>query len=225
MAKIGVSSKHLAINKANAQIVGIVAAAAFISIFCLVASKAVLSQNSYNARVISAKEKAHKQLQNNLKAVNNLTISYKAFDETATNVIGGTAGGTGDNDGSNSKIIIDALPSAYDFPALTSSLEKIMTDRGMKIGSIAGIDDQINQQSNTSSPTPQPVTIPFTFTVNDANYDSVKQLVIALQSSIRPMAIDTLTLTGGASSMSINATAHTYFQPAKNVKISTQVIK
>jgi hypothetical protein len=123
MAKIGVSSKHLAINKANAQIVGIVAAAAFISIFCLVASKAVLSQNSYNARVISAKEKAHKQLQNNLKAVNNLTISYKAFDETATNVIGGTAGGTGDNDGSNSKIIIDALPSAYDFPALTSSLE------------------------------------------------------------------------------------------------------
>jgi hypothetical protein len=225
MAKIEVSSKHLAINKANAQIVGIVAAAAFVSIFCLVASKAVWSQNSYNARVISAKEKAHKQLQKNLKAVGDLTVSYKAFDVTATNVIGGTSGGTGDNDGSNSKITIDALPSTYDFPALTSSLEKIMTDRGLKIGSIAGTDDQINQQGNISSPTPQPVTIPFTFTVSDANYSSVQQLVTALQNSIRPMVIDTLTLTGGASSMSINATAHTYFQPAKNVKISTQVIK
>jgi nicotinamidase-related amidase len=104
-------------------------------------------------------------------------------------------------------------------------LEKIMTDRGLKIGSIAGTDDQINQQGNISSPTPQPVTIPFTFTVSDANYSSVQQLVTALQNSIRPMVIDTLTLTGGASSMSINATAHTYFQPAKNVKISTQVIK
>jgi hypothetical protein len=225
MAKIQVSSKHLAINKANAQIVGIVAAAAFVSIFCLVASKAVWSQNSYNARVITAKEKAHKQLQKNLKAVGDLTVSYKAFDGTATNVIGGTSGGTGDNDGSNSKITIDALPSTYDFPALTSSLEKIMTDRGLKIGSIAGTDDQINQQGNISSPTPQPVTIPFTFTVSDANYSSVQQLVTALQNSIRPMVIDTLTLTGGASSMSINATAHTYFQPAKNVKISTQVIK
>jgi len=225
MAKINVTSKHIAIDKANAQIVGIVAAAAFISIFSLVAAKAVWSQNAYNSRVISAKEKAHQQLQKNLKAVNDLVVSYKAFDGTATNVIGGNAKGTGDNDGSNSKIILDALPPAYDFPALTSSLEKILTDRGLKISAMNGTDDQLNQQSNTSSPNPVPVPIPFTFTVSDANYASIQQLAQALQSSIRPIAIDTLDISGGTSNMSVTVTAHTYYQPAKSLKINTRMVK
>jgi hypothetical protein len=225
MAKLEMTTKHIAIDKANAQIVIIVAVTAFITIFCLVASKAVLSQNAYQSRVISAKEKAHQQLQKNIKAVSDLGVSYKAFDGTATNVIGGTATGSGDNDGSNSKIILDALPPAYDFPALTSSLEKILTDRGLKISAINGTDDQINQQSNISSPMPQPVPIPFTFTVSDANYSSVQQLVKALQSSIRPIAIDSLDISGGTNNMSVTVTAHTYFQPAKSLKVTTKVIK
>ena len=64
MAKsLQISTKRLAISKANAQIVGIVGAAAFVTVFCLFAANAVFSQNRYQARVITAKEKAHKQLQ------------------------------------------------------------------------------------------------------------------------------------------------------------------
>ena len=133
MAKSEVSSKRVAIDKASAQMVAIIAASAFVTVFCLMASKQVLSQNQYNSRVMSAKQKAYNQLQDNINAFDDLQKSYKAFNSTSTNVIGGLADGTGDNDGSNSKIILNALPSTYDFPALTSSLEKMMTDRGLKV--------------------------------------------------------------------------------------------
>ncbi|HVX47973.1 MAG TPA: hypothetical protein VHA05_01305 [Candidatus Saccharimonadales bacterium] len=220
-----ISTKRVAISKANAQMVAVVAAAAFVSVFCLVASNAVFSQNRYQARIISAKEKAHKQLQRNISNYSDLATSYKAFDNASINVIDGNKNGTGDNDGSNSKIILDALPPSYDFPALTSSIEKILSDSHLQVTSITGTDDQVNQQKNTSSPNPQPVEIPFTFTVGHASYSSVNQLMSKLQHSIRPIQIDTLDASGGQNDMTVTVTAHTYYQPGKAVSITKKVIK
>lgn len=224
-AKPQISTKRVAISKANAQMVGIVAGAAFIAIFCLVASKAVLSQTRYQSRVISAKEKANDQLEENLKNFSSLQKSYTIFNSAPTNIIGGSATGTGDNDGTNSKIILDALPSSYDFPALTSSLEKILADNNLKVTSITGTDDQVNQQTNLINPNPQAVTMSFSFTVTGANYSSVNQLITKLQESIRPIVIDTLDLSGAANDMTATVNAHTYYQPVKGVSITKKVIK
>lgn len=218
-------TKRLAIDKAQAQMVAAVGIAAFVTIFCLVAANAILSQNQYQARVIDKKQAANKQLKANIQAFKDLVTHYQAFDSTSTNVINGNAGGSGDNDGKNSKIILDALPPNYDFPALTTSLEKILSDRGLKASSISGTDDQLNQQKNLSSPNPQPVSMPFSFTVSGASYSSAKQLIQALQQSIRPIAIDTLNISGGNSNMTLTVSAHTYFQPGKNVSITKQVVK
>jgi hypothetical protein len=117
------------------------------------------------------------------------------------------------------------LPSTYDFPALTSSLEKIVNGLGLKLSSITGTDDQVNQQKNNSSPTPQPVTMAFALTVSGANYNSVNQLVGTLQQSIRPIQIDTLELSGGINDMSATINAHTYYQPAKDIGITKKVVK
>lgn len=217
--------KRVAISKANAQMVGVVGAAAFITVFCLIASKSILSQTRYQARVVSAKEKAHHQLQENIQNYSNLALAYKKFDSASTNVIGGSKDGTGQNDGSNSKIILDALPSSYDFPALTSSIEKILGNSGLKVTSITGTDDELNQQSKTSSPDPQPVSMPFSFTVSNANYNSVGQLITQLQQSIRPIQIDSIDLSGGINNMTLTVNAHTYYQPAKSVSITKKVVK
>lgn len=225
MDKQQISTKRLAISKSNAQMVAAVAVASFVTIFCLVAAKTVFSQNRYQAKVISAKEKAHTQLENNLKAFDSLSTSYKIFDTKNPNVLGGSINGAGDNDGSNSKLILDALPPLYNFPALTSSLEKILADRGLKVSAITGTDDEVAQQSNTSSPTPQPVAMPFTFTVDNASYASIAQLAEALQHSIRPIQVDTINLSGSVDNMTATFTAHTYYQPAKSLKITTKVIK
>jgi hypothetical protein len=219
------STKRVAISKANAQMVSIVAVAAFVTIFCLVASKAILSQNQYQSRVIKAKDEAHKQLEANIKAFDDLTDSYKKFEKADPNAIGKSRGGTGDNDGSNSKIILDALPSSYDFPALTSSLEKVLADRNLKVTDITGIDDQLNQQENGASPKPEPVSMPFSFTISDTNYAAVNQLISALQLSIRPLQVDTLKLSGGANDMTLIIEGHTYYQPGKSLKITKKVVK
>lgn len=218
-------TKRMAISKANAQIVITVAVASFITVFCLVAAKAVWSQNSYQARVISAKNKANNQLQKNIAAYNDLTKSYQSFISTPNNVIGGLTNGSGDNDGDNAKVILDSLPPSYDFPALTSSLEKILTTHGLKVSSLTGTDDELNQQNNTSSGSPQPVSMPFSFSISNANYTSVGQLVGALQQSVRPIVIDSLDLSGSASNMTMTVNAHTYYQPAKNVNITKKVVK
>jgi hypothetical protein len=213
------------IDKANAQMVGIVAAAAFVTIFCLFAAKAAWSQNRYQAKVSTGKEKAHQQLEQNVKAFSTLLTAYKTFDDSATNVLGHNALGTGDNEGKNSKLILDALPSSYDFPALASSIEKVLAGQSLKVSSITGTDDQLNQEKNLSSVTPQPVSMPFTFSVSDANYASINKLFTKLQQSIRPIQIDTINLAGGNNSMTVTVNAHTYFQPAKSLEIKKRVVK
>lgn len=225
MAKLEISSKRLAISKANAQMVGIVAAASFVTVFCLVASGAVWSQNKYLARVTKVKSDTHVQLKKNIDNFKQLSDSYNAFVGAPTNAIGGNSAGTGDNDGTNAKLILDALPSSYDFPALTASIEKILTGMNLTVTSITGTDDQVAQGTNSSSPNPQPVPIPFSFTVANTNYASIQELLNKLQSSIRPMQVDSIILSGGSNNMTITVNAHTYYQPGKSLTFTKQVVK
>lgn len=220
-----ISTKRLAISKANAQMVIIVAVASFVTVFCLMASKTVLSSNIYLARVTSAKQKAHSQLTQNINSYNTLVTSYDQFVNQQTNIIGGSKTGAGDNDGDNSKIVLDALPYKYDFPALTSSLEKIINDRGLHLSTITGTDDQVNQQTNSSSPNPTAVPMPFTLGIDHVNYTDAQQLLTKLQQSIRPIAIDSINLSGSNAQMTVTLNAHTSYQPAKTVNISKKVVK
>lgn len=225
MAKTEALTKRVAIDKTNAQMVIVVAVAAFITVFCLFASKSLLSQNSYQARVKSAKQRANNQLQQNIQAYSRLTQQYAKFISNPVNAIGGQSSGSGSSDGNNSKIILDALPSTYDFPALTTSLQKIVQSTGLQLSTITGIDEQLTEENNNSSTNPMPVPMPFSFTVTGASYQSVGLLLNTLQQSIRPIVIDSLDLTGASSDMTLTITAHTYFQPAKSLSIKNEEVK
>jgi hypothetical protein len=224
MAKLEISTKRLEIVKANAQIVTVVAIASFVTVFCLVASQAVWSQTQYQSRVTKADSVAHQQLLKNIQSFSNLSSSYQSFVAQSTNIIGGTINGTNPNDGDNARIILDALPSSYDFPALTSSIEKILSNGNFSVSGITGTDDQLTETSNIN-PSPQPITMPFGFSVSNANYSDVQQLMTTLQQSIRPIQIDTLSLSGGANSMDLTVTAHTFYQPGKSLDIAKQEIQ
>ncbi len=221
---VQLSGKRMQIDRAQAVIVGAVSAAAFIVIFSLVASKALLSQRAYQARVTKEQEKAVKQLRENIKNVDQLATSYRQFVSQPNNVIGGSSSGTGDRDGNNAKIILDALPSKYDFPALASSLEKILTDRNFKISNITGSDDEIAQASPQSSATPQPVEMPFSFTVT-STYDSIPGLIDIMQRSIRPLNIQKISLSGKNSELQLDVSAVTYYLPEKQLNFPTKVIE
>src|SRR3990167_8804248 len=223
MAKIKISAKQLLINKANTQMILAVGVASFIIVFSLVASKALLGQRAHQSRVIREKSKAVKQLQANIEATKTLVSSYQDFISTPENVLAGNPKGDCDKDGDNAKIVLGAQPSKYDFPALATSLEKILTKQNYKIESIVGTDDEINQQ-DTSSPNPQPVEIPFQITVS-ASYSSMKNLMRTLQNSIRPIQIQTIEFSGQDNDLRVTINAKTFYQPGKNLNITTKDVK
>ena len=217
-------TKRIQIDKDQATTVGVVAAAVFVTVFSLVSCKALLTQRSYQQRVITKQEKARDQLKADLDAVSQLETSYKDFISAPDNVIGGNPSGTGDRDGDNAKITLDALPSKYDFPALTSSLEKILTDKKLKIGGISGSDDELAQAANQTSSNPKPIEIPFSLSVG-GSYQSMQDLVGVLEKSIRPIKVTKATFSGGVSDMQLALELRTYYQPEKILDIRTEVVK
>jgi hypothetical protein len=223
MAKIELSSKRLQISKTNLYIVTVVSIACFVSIFALTASKTLLSQRSYQAKVISQKVTAKKQLQANLEARDKLVSQYKLFVGSSTNAIGGVTNGNGDRDGDNAKIILDALPSKYDYPALATSLEKILSSSSLTITDISGTDDELNQSAGSSS-APTPVDMPFTISF-DGTPDNANNFFGVLQRSIRPIKIQQVTITGNDAKLSTNIVAKTYYQPEKSLSIKSEVVR
>jgi hypothetical protein len=224
MADKSITTKRALIDKANSSLVIVAGVAAFLTVFCLVASKTLISQAAYQNRVLKAKHTAVAQLRSDITAGNQLQSSYKAFTSTTQNAIGGDPTGSGEKDGDNAKIILDALPSTYDFPALATSIEKLIGDAGVQINSITGTDDEAAQSANTSSASPQPVPMPFQLTV-DGNYQAVQTLIGEFEHSIRPFQIQTLTIAGDQSDLTLTLTAQTFYQPAKSLNISTKVVK
>lgn len=223
MAK-GLNTKRILIDQANSRVVIITSVAAFILVFCMVATKTLISQAAYQNRVISAKKVAVKQLKDDITATDTLKQSYQTFVSANTNILGGNSQGTGPQDGDNAQIVLDALPSAYDFPALATSLDKMLSGQGLTINSITGTDDEIAQSSNTTSATPQPVAMPFEVSVT-GDYGTIQKLVGQFEHSIRPFQVQKINLFGTNSSLTLDVTAQTFYQPAKTLNIGKKVIK
>ena len=224
--KTRISRKQLQINKANGSIFALLVATSVVTVFSLVVSRTLIIRSTYQHKVITERKKTNKQLQDNIKSVAALVDKYKEFDGAAENVLGGNPdpNATGPLDGPNSRIVLDALPSKYDFPALTSSLEKILIDGGYKIDSITGSDDEVAQSVGQSSPDPSPKEMPLSFQATAA-YTSVQKLISDFERSIRPFKISTIEFAGGEASMRVSVNAKTYYQPEKNLDITTKVVK
>lgn len=223
MAQSHISLKRIGVTKTNGQIVGVTAGAAFIVVFCVVASISLFSQLMYQNKVISVKKKAVAQLEDNIGARDSLVTSYKAFVATPQNVLGGNPAGNGDHDGSNAKIVLDALPSSYDFPALTSSLEKLATSQGVTIKDITGTDDAVAQTTGGDGAA-QPIPVPFTMSVA-GNYNAIQNTVVAMGRSIRPIQIQKLEITGDQNDFSVTVDAQTFYQPAKGLNIIKKTVQ
>ncbi|MEI6237559.1 MAG: type 4a pilus biogenesis protein PilO [Candidatus Saccharibacteria bacterium] len=207
------SIKHIQIDKANTLTMIAVAATVSILVFSMVTIKSLLVQRSYQSKVISLRSKANKQLKANVKETKMLDISFRAFEETPESVVG-----TSDK---NSKIVLDSLPSKYDFPALATSLEWVILSSGNKITGITGTDNEI--EATQDSTNPQPIEIPFQISAT-GNFESVKKLISSLELSIRPIKILNINISGNDAELKINISAVTYYQPEKKLNVESKVI-
>lgn len=221
--KSEMSLKKIALSKANAQMVAVTAIAAFITVFCLVGTNYLLGLRSYQAKIIAADHSADSNLKADNIAKNNLVNSYESFVNENPNVLGSNNQSVNGYVYNNATIILDALPSTYDFPALTSSLQALQTASGLKFSSIGGSDESATV-SSAPSVDPSPVAIPFTFTVNQTSYQAIQNLFSTMQKSIRPLQVDSITISGADTNITLTVNAHTYFQPGKQFNISSETI-
>jgi hypothetical protein len=223
----GISTKHLQIDKAQSRLLAIVIAATVLTVFCLLSSKALISQARYHRRVLDARREAVKQLQTNVNSAQQLVKYYNDVFEgnNPVNLIGGQ--NTSDPNaqppnGNNARLVLNALPSKYDFPALITSVAKIMANDGIATPSITGIDDSPNVNTEASA---EPKPVPIQLTIGGTtSYAGLQTLINDLERSIRPFDITGLQLNGSNAQLSFSATITTYFQPAKSLDVGSKEV-
>jgi hypothetical protein len=195
--------KGLKNNQTESRLVVIVAVATIISVFCLVSAKTLLSQALYHKRVLDARHEAVDKLNANVEAANTLVQQYQAFQNgNPTNIIGGknsTDANLRPPDGDNARIVLDALPSNYDFPALISSIAKILSDKGVTAPSVDGSDDS-NTVDAQPKANPEVATIKLEIR-GTTNYKAARSLIKDLERSIRPFDVTKVDIQGSNSSM------------------------
>lgn len=228
-------TKALQIDKAQSKIILVIVVATIVTIFCLVSSRALLSQALYQRRVVNARNQSAKSLQTSINNANTLKTQYTdvflghgpqnvigGLNEN-TEVVNGVTEDTAPPKGDNARIVLHALPTSYDFPALLTSISQILSNNHINGASIGGTDDAVNVKSDPSG-NPAPSNIDLTIS-GTGTYGSVVTLINDFQRSIRPMDITHLSLAGNESSLSVTLSLTTYYQTAKTLTITGKGIK
>lgn len=213
--KLRISSKHIQVDKANQTTVIAVSVAAALVIFSLIATQALVKQMKYQNTVIGLRSSASKVLKNNLKARATLVNSYKTFDEAPESVIGTKE--------KNSKIILDALPSKYDYPAIATSLQSLILGSGLSVNTISGTDNEAAAEQESVNPTV--VDIPFSI-AGSGKSAAAQTLLTNIEKSIRPITVNSVKISAGKDdTVSISVEAKTAYQPSRILEIKESVIK
>jgi hypothetical protein len=219
---------RIKLDKAQSSMMITVAVATIITVFCLMGAKALLSQGAYQHRVISARQASIKQVNTNIANANTLATHYNDVFEgdSPANIIGGRntkSDQAQPPDGDNGTIVLHALPTTYDFPALLTSVSKILSSHGVTNQSISGSDESPNFK-NDPVPKPSPVQIGLSAS-GTSTYEVTQQVISDFERSIRPFDINKLAISGNQSSMTLSFDLTTYYQQAKTTALTSKEIK
>ncbi len=205
MADFGISNKRELIQKAKSSQFLIVIIASVVVSASLIGTKILWAQRSYQAQIIDAKNEANETLESNIAAVEELG---KSFDELEKSDI-------------TSSLVLDALPSKYDFPALVTTMEKLATLSGVEMLSFVG--DDLTASSVNTEGQPSPVPMPFSVRVG-GSYTNIKRFVTNMQKSIRPFNFEEMKIEAGESGVEVDFKMTTYYMPAKSLEIRKRSI-
>lgn len=183
-------------------------------------ARAFWSQANYLNKVADQKEAAVEQLNTNKESIDQLKKSYSEFISGNPNIIGGANNGTGLLDGDNAKLILDALPSTYDYPAFVTTIESLI--RPNKITELKGVDDVAQQSIEGGAPAAVEMPITITFTTS---YDGFKNVMDLFKRSIRPLKVNKLVLGGTNSDLDVTIEVVSYFQPGTTMRIERNEVQ
>lgn len=215
MAKQVISTKTQQIEKANSTLFIAIIIASIIVSFSAVFIQILWKQGRFNAKVISAQETVRNDIEYNLETIPKLESELVVL-ENADDLL------ANQGDKKNSAVILDALPSKYDFPALATSFDSLAKRSGVKLIMFEG-DDQ-GDLAVSSSPDPTPVEIPFTVGVK-GNYEGVVKFMNTLENSIRPLIVKNVEIKGKSGELELNLQVRTYYQPSVDLNTTKRTIE
>jgi len=176
-----------------------------------IAGKALITSIARDTKVAIAKDKAEKQLKENLVAAPKLVEAYDGLS-------------------SQKSVLADALPTTADLPSLLVTYENIAAQSGVKLKSIgssvgaattaAAADGSAS--SGSIAAVPQTYDINYTFA---GSYAALTKLFTAMELSARPMRVTSVNMNGSGSAMSGDISLQTYFQDKAELPIGTETIK
>jgi len=197
------NDKHAETTNATVTVAVLIAGVSVI--IGIVAAKNMISSINFNARVLTAKTKAKKQLDANLAAIPQLLDNYNAL-------------------GDRKQLINDALPIEPDFPQIVSLMERLSVTSGVKMKSI---DPTGTASATTVVGAPggeAPVPVPFSIAV-DTNYGNLLQLLKNIELSARPIKVTTISVGGTPNAMSVSLELSSFYQPPADLTDKTETIQ
>lgn len=194
-----------------------VAIAAVAVSFCAATGQYLFSKWLHNNRVISAKSQASATLSQNLVSIQTLIQEVDAL--VASNDLASVKTNPTD---ANTKSVLDALPSAFDSAALGTSLQQAVLNRsGVVIENIVVPKDTESTAIPIAS-TPQEMKFSF---IISGSYEQVNKAIVDIEHTIRPIKITSMSLTGTDIDLRASVEAVTYYQPAKSVMVTEEVVQ
>jgi hypothetical protein len=186
--------------------------------FCLATGQYLFTKWQYNNKVLGAKYTASDTLSQNI--TNARTLKDEVDSLVANNDLASVK--TDQND-SNLKSILDALPTVSDPAALATSLQQVvLNSSGVTIETISVPQETVDMAAAEVPPVPQEMKVSF---VVAGSYDKIRSMLHDLERTIRPMKVTGVTLTGSDANLRATVEATTYYQPSKTVTAKTEVIK
>jgi hypothetical protein len=197
-----------------------VAIAAVAVSFCVATGQFLFTKWDYNNKILDKKYTTSQTLANNI--VNAQKLKEEVDKLTASQELASIKTNPED---SNTKSVLDALPTAFDPTALATSLQQVVLSRsGVSIESISVPPDVDVSAGQATAGTKGVQEIKFGFVVT-GTYDKIKQLMIDLDRTVRPMKLTNLALTGSDANLRASFDFVTYYQPAQTIKVSEELVK
>ncbi len=196
----------------------VIGACAVLSIFLyqqLAFKTTVTGKLSNTLNVLTENNKKSSQLMDNLRARNadaGLNAVKASPDDQAL------------------QVVLDALPADRNALALGSSLQQKlltgisgMTVESMTVDAVEGGGTDVAVADEVVTDGEQQITLSFVATASDPN--SLRDMLVRLEHSLRIIDIDALSLETSANKYTMTVTAHAYYKPAKTVSLIDEVVK
>lgn len=199
----------------------VIGAAVALSI-CGVAVQFLFRQAAFNQKIITEKAKTQTTLAHNI-------TNAKELKTKVQNLLADTnlAKVKASPDDTALKVVLDALPTSDDKSALASSLQQqILPKSGSVLTALTTISQSgsITDPTAAVAPTGGAQTSSFDFGTT-GSYDQVKNMLLDLERTIRPMNITTLSLQGSDNALTTTVQGITYYLPERTVELGKKTIK